>query len=253
MDNPTVSVIIPTYNAAPLTEAAVGSVLAQTFGDLEVIVVDDASPDGSGARLEGLMALDPRVRVYRQLRNSGPGPARNRALEAAQGRYLAFLDGDDLWEPEKLERQLSFMAQHGAVFSFTGYRVISSEGAELDCIDRIPPRIRYSDLLKNTVIGCSTVVLDRQGVGEVRFPDLRTSQDFALWLGILKVGHVAFGMSDLLTRYRITPRSNTRNKVLAALHVWNVMRHHEGLPLGRALWYFGNYAVRGLVKHLRAR
>lgn len=252
MSAPLVSVIIPTYNAAPLTEAAVQSVLAQTFQDFEIIVVDDASPDGSGARLEALTAVDARVRVFRQEQNGGPGPARNRGIREARGRYLAFLDGDDLWEPEKLERQLAFMAERGAVFSFTAYRVISLTGEVLDRIDQIPERMTYSDLLKNTVIGCSTVMLDRHSINNVEFTDIRTSQDFALWLSILKCGVVAHGMPNVLTSYRITPGSNTRNKWRAALHVWIVMRRCEKMPFLMAVWYFSNYAARGLVRYLKS-
>lgn len=249
---PLVSVIVPTYNAAALTEAAVHSVLAQTFGDLEVIVVDDASPDGFGARLEALTAFDPRVRVCRLARNVGAAGARNHGLAHAVGRYVAFLDGDDLWEPEKLERQLAFMARHGAAFAFTGLRVISAEGAEVNCIGRVPARMSYTDLLKNTAIACSTVVLDRQALGEIRFPDMRSRQDSALWYSLLRGGGHAFGLSEVLTSYRITPNSISRRKGRAALQFWRVLREHERLPLVRAAWYFANYAVRGAIKHLRA-
>lgn len=250
---PTVSVIIPTFNSAPLTEAAVRSVLAQTYRDLEVIVVDDASTDSSGPKLESLATLDPRVRVYRLEWNVGAAGARNHGLGLATGRFVAFLDGDDLWDADKLTRQLAFMAEQGAAFSFTGLRVISAKGVEVDRIERVPARMIYTDLLKNTAIACSTVVLDRQMLGEIRFPDMRTRQDSALWYSLLRGGGCAAGLSEVLASYRITPNSISRCKGRAALQFWRVLRDHERLPLLRAVWYFANYAVRATAKHFRAK
>jgi teichuronic acid biosynthesis glycosyltransferase TuaG len=111
----------------------------------------------------------------------------------------------------------------------------------------------YTDYLRNTAIGCSTVMLDRERVGDVRFPDIRTRQDFALWLSLLRAGHTAYGLDEILTSYRINPNSISRNKRKAAMQVWHVLRMHEQLPFLKAAWYFSNYAVRGLAKHLRAK
>lgn len=250
---PTVSVIIPTFNSASFTESAVRSVLAQTYRDFEVIVVDDASTDGSGTKLESLATWDPRIRVCRLGRNVGAAGARNHGLRLANGRFVAFLDGDDLWDADKLDRQLAFMVEQGAAFSFTGLRVISAKGIELDRIERVPARMIYTDLLKNTAIACSTVVLDRQMLGEIRFPDMRTRQDSALWYSLLRGGGFAAGLSEVLASYRITPNSISRCKRRAALQFWRVLRDHERLPLLRAVWYFANYAVRGAAKHFRAK
>ena len=250
---PTVSVVMPTYNAAPYVGAAISSVLGQTFGDLELIVVDDASTDGTQSIIEGLAAQDARIVFERSQVNQGAAVRRNQALALANGRFVAFLDGDDVWMADKLERQLAFMRSMDSAFSFTGYKVISAEGDELDRIPSMPARLDYPGLMKNTAIGCSTVILDRSKVGEVRFPDMRSRQDFVLWLTILKAGHEAYGLSEMLAAYRIAPGSISRNKRKAALQVWQVYRDRERLSLPRAAWYFANYAVRGLAKYLRAR
>jgi teichuronic acid biosynthesis glycosyltransferase TuaG len=250
---PIISVVVPTYNAESFVSAAIQSVLDQTFKNLELVIIDDASADGTPGLVAGLASKDARIVFERFSVNQGSAAARNRAMALSHGRYVAFLDSDDLWEPNKLERQMAFMEAQGAGFCYTGYRVISREGEELDVISSIPSRLGYSDYLKNTVIGCSTVMLDRERVGDVRFPDIRTRQDFALWLSLLRAGHTAYGLDEILTSYRINPNSISRNKRKAAMQVWHVMRRNERLPLLKATWYFGNYAVRGLLKHLRAR
>jgi teichuronic acid biosynthesis glycosyltransferase TuaG len=249
---PLVSVITPAYKAERYLPATIASVRAQTMQDWEMIIVDDNSPDGTRALLESAGRQDPRVRPECSTVNRGPGPTRNRALAQARGRYLAFLDADDLWDPVKLERQIGFMQEEQSAFSYCGYRVISAAGEPLGVVDEIPPRLGYADLLKNTIVGCLTVMLDRERVGPVEFPRLRTSQDLALWLAILKSGVTAHGLPEVLASYRIVGASNTRNKLGAARDVWSLYRDVERLPLVRRGWYFAHYAVHGLRKHLRS-
>lgn len=250
---PIVSVIMPSYNVYRFVEASIRSVLNQTFKNLELLVVDDGSTDSTSAIIEWLANSDPRISFEKSNINQGVAIARNRAIAKARGRYLAFLDADDLWEPTKLERQIEFMETNDVSFSFTGYKVISPEGQKLDYISKMPPLMGYKDLLKNTAIACSTVIIDRQKIRDVSFPDMKTRQDFALWLTLLRAGYYAFGMSEVLGSYRIAPNSLSRNKRKAASQVWRVYRETERLPLHRAIWYFSNYAIRGLAKHLRAR
>ncbi|HET7789082.1 MAG TPA: glycosyltransferase family 2 protein [Myxococcales bacterium] len=250
MSAPLVSVITPAYKAVGYLPATLASVQAQTMPDWEMIVVDDCSPDGTGGLLARVAREDGRIRAECATVNRGPGPTRNRALALARGRYLAFLDADDLWDPVKLERQIAFMEKERIAFSFSAYRVISARGEPLGVVDDIPALLGYADLLKNTIVGCLTVVLDREQVGEIAFPPLRSSQDLALWLAILKRGFVAHGLPEVLASYRIVGASNTRNKLGAARDVWALYRDVERLPLARRGWYFANYAVRGLRKHL---
>jgi teichuronic acid biosynthesis glycosyltransferase TuaG len=252
MSSPLVSVITPAYKAAAYLPATLASVRAQTMPDWEMIVVDDASSDGTADLLAAASRADPRVRAELSPVNRGSGPTRNRALALARGKYLAFLDADDLWDPVKLERQMTFMEKTRAPFSFSGYRVLSSDGQLLGVVDQIPERLEYGDLLKNSIVGCLTVVLDRRRVGPVEFPPLRTSQDLALWLAILKRGFAAHGLREVLASYRIVGSSATRNKLRAAREVWSLYRDTERLPVLRRSWCFAHYAVRGLRKHLRS-
>lgn len=246
---PVVSVITPAFRAAAYLEKTISSVRAQTFSDWEMIIVDDASRDGTAEILSSQSTIEPRIRWEIAPQNRGPGPTRNRALELARGRYVAFLDADDLWDPPKLQRQLTWMRSRGDAFTFTGYRVVSREGEVRGEISAIPEHMHYADLLKNTVIGCLTVVLDRDQTGPLSFPALRTSQDTALWLSLLKRGMVAVGIPEVLASYRLVGDSNTRNKLKAAKGVWELYRGHEHLSVPRCAWYFANYAIRGAMKH----
>ena len=246
---PSVSIITPAYNAARFLDATIRSVAEQSFSDWEMIVVDDCSPDETPAIAERWAKRDPRVRLIRMSKNAGPGAARNEALAEAQGRYVAFLDGDDLWRPQKLEVQISFMKETGATFSFTGYSIIDEQGRPVGRCVRAPERVDYRALLRNTIIGCLTVVLDRAQLEPLRMPMLRQHEDLTLWYDILKRGIVARGISQDLALYRIRRGSASRNKLRSALHMWKVYREVEGLSVPEALECFTSYAWRACLKN----
>jgi teichuronic acid biosynthesis glycosyltransferase TuaG len=251
--NPVVSVITPAFNAARFVGATIESVLAQTRDDWEMVVVDDCSADSTTAIVASLARKDRRIRLLKQSRNEGQGPARNVAMASARGRYVAFLDADDLWDPEKLERQLQFMQEHRHAFTYTSYRVITEDGELLGSVRHLPPSMGYRDMLKEQP-GCLTVMLDRAQLGPMRFPSFRRNQDGALWLQLLRSGAVrAYGLDMELASYRAVRTSVTSNKLKSARAVWEVMRGQEALALPVALWYFGHYAVRGLRKHVVTR
>lgn len=245
-----VSVITPTFNSTRFVEHTIQSVLAQTMPRWELVIVDDHSRDDTAALLRTLAAQDARIRVEILPTNQGPAAARNRAIELARGRYLAFLDSDDLWEPAKLERQLAFMQRCGCGFSFTGYHLIGEAGEILSKVARVPDQLTYEDYLRDTMIGCLTVMLDRQVIGEVRFPDLRTRQDTALWLQLLRLHGPARGLPEELARYRVVRHSISRNKWRAARQVWRVYREIEQLSLPKAGWCFVNYSWNALRRNL---
>jgi len=191
--------------------------------------------------------------VDRLPENRGAGYCRNRGLELASGRFVAFLDSDDRWHPEKLSRQLAFMDRKKTEFSFTGYEVISATGIWLSLAPAVPDEMSYEELLGNSLIGCSTVILDRAGLGEVRFPEMRTRQDFALWCTLLRDGRKAAGLADVLTQYRLSPSGISKNKFKGARQHWRVYREYLGLGLFKATRCFISYAWNASRKHRRYR
>jgi teichuronic acid biosynthesis glycosyltransferase TuaG len=251
--DPAVTVITPAFNAERYIGAAMGSVMAQTFPSWEMIVVDDCSSDGTWALVSARAEQEKRIRCVRMPTNSGSGPARNAALELARGRFVAFLDADDLWDEEKLDRQLRFMRTSGHAFTFTGYRVISESGKALGSAGPFPASIGYKEMLVEQP-GCLTVMLDRDKLGQFRFPPFRRNQDGALWLSLLRSGTLrAFGLDEELASYRAVPASISANKFKSALAVWQVMRRQERIPLLTAMSCFARYALRGTRKHLATR
>lgn len=248
--SPVVSIVTPAYNAAAYIDETIASVQSQTFADWEMWVVDDCSKDDTAARVAARAARDPRVRLIRQPRNGGPALARDAAVRAARGRYVAFLDSDDTWAPVKLEKQLAFMASRDAAVSFTSFRRINRDGSRVGDPVAIPPRLNYRQLLSNTALATSTVIVDRARTGTFRMTPTYYD-DFALWLDLLKRGVDAHGLSEDLMRYRVVGKSVSRNKFRSALWVWRTYRGVERLSWIDAAVCFAQYALRALWKYRR--
>ena len=245
-----VSIITPAFNSASFLAATIASVQAQTHGNWEMLIVDDCSSDNTVAIAENAAVSDPRVRLIRQSKNGGPAAARNAALEAAQGRWIAFLDSDDLWLPDKLEMQLAFHQNKAAKVSFTAFRRISADGQQTGHLINIPQAISYQQLLGNTAIATSTVMVDREKSGDFRMKAMYYD-DFGCWLDLLRGGDFAFGLQRDLMRYRVVGQSVSRNKKNSARQVWRTYRTVERLGLLRSCWCFANYAVNGYLKYRR--
>ncbi|HWX30707.1 MAG TPA: glycosyltransferase family 2 protein [Steroidobacteraceae bacterium] len=245
-----VSIVTPAYKAARFVGATIESVIAQDYLQWEMLVVDDRSPDDTAEIVARYAAADPRVKLIRQAENGGAAAARNAALEAARGRYVAFLDSDDVWMPGKLSLQLSFMREVGAGLSFTSFRRITQDGRRTGRLVSVPSSLDYASLLKNTAIVTSTVVIDRSAAGNIRMTKTYYD-DFVLWLGLLKRGVIARGLRLDLLRYRVVEQSISRNKVNSARQVWRTYRDIEGLGVLPAGWCFANYAGRAWLKYRR--
>ena len=245
-----VSIITPAYRAAATVERTIESVRAQTHGDWELLVADDCSPDDTRARVAEWARRDPRIRLIALERNGGPAAARNAALAQARGRWIAFLDSDDFWLPTKLERTLDHARRHGAALVFTGFRRIDRDETRVGRYIGVPRTLDYRQLLGNTAIATSTVLLDRQQTGEVRMQKVYYD-DFVCWLSILKRGLVAHGLDEDLMRYRVMAQSVSRNKKRSAQEVWKTYRDVEGLGALPAAWYFTRYAANALRKYGR--
>ncbi|HET8744127.1 MAG TPA: glycosyltransferase family 2 protein [Ramlibacter sp.] len=243
-----VSIITPAYKAAAYVGDTIASALAQSYGEWEMLIADDCSPDDTRAVVAQWAERDPRVRLLAMTRNGGPAAARNAALAQAQGRWIAFLDSDDLWLPAKLERSLAHAQANGAALVFTGFRRISFDGSRTGDYIGVPRTLTYRQLLGNTAIATSTVLIDRAQCGEVWMKPV-FYDDFACWLEILKRGFVAHGLDEDLMRYRVMPRSVSRNKKRSAQEVWKAYRQVEGLGPLTSAWHFTSYALHALRKY----
>lgn len=246
---PLVSIITPVYRCAGVVGETIQSVLAQTYPRWEMLIAEDCSPDNTREVIEKWTAIDPRIKLIKLDRNGGPAMARNAALSHAQGRWIAFIDSDDLWLPKKLEQCLEFARLHDAAFVFTGFRRIPSSGGEPGRYIGVPATLDYRQLLGNTVIATSTVMLDTSRTGPIRMRKTYYD-DFDCWLQILKTGITAYGLNTDLMRYRMMEKSVSRNKGKSAVKVWRAYRDLEGLSIPLSVWYFLQYAVRGVLKYL---
>ena len=247
MNNPLVSVITPAFNSEAFVSDTIQSVKNQTLKNWELIVVDDASQDQTWEKIQQAVASDERIVGIRLKENSGAAVARNTAIKAAKGRYIAFLDSDDLWFSEKLMRQIAFMEKSGTPFSFTAYQKMSENGEHQGSMG-VPYRVDYKSLLLSCSVGCLTAVYDTKYLGKLYMPLIRKRQDYALWLLILKKTQYGYGLNEVLAKYRLTPDSLSSSKRNAAAYQWQVYREIEKIPTVRALYFFSQYALRGLAR-----
>jgi teichuronic acid biosynthesis glycosyltransferase TuaG len=240
-----VSVVMPAYNSQGSLAQSVRSVLQQTYPNWELLIIDDASSDETLPLANQFAHDDERIHVISTRHNGGVADARNIGIGAAKGQYLAFLDSDDLWLPEKLKVQVSFMQSRNAAFSFTQYRRFGPGGMRGGPI-KIPERVNYTQLLRGNVIGCLTVMIDREKVTVVSMPKVG-HEDYAAWLRVLKHGIVAWGIQEDLARYRISSQSVSADKRHSAKWTWNIYRRIEKLSLLRSIWCFTNYSMRAIL------
>jgi teichuronic acid biosynthesis glycosyltransferase TuaG len=242
---PLVSVIMPAFNAETYIQESIESALAQTVGDIEVLVADDASTDRTRDLVDELGRRDPRIRLLRTEQRGGPAAARNRAIKVASGRYISFLDSDDIWLAHKLEQQINAMEANKSAFSFAGYEIIDSEGAIRDRVGA-PDVVTYHQLLSNNVIGCLTAIYDTAITGKVFAPSTARS-DFGLWLRVLRKVGEGQGINEILARYRIHSMSFSARKGHVARQNWRLYRQ-EGFGVLKSSWYFSNYVMTGGLK-----
>lgn len=241
--DPVVSVITPVFNAADVLTRTIASVQAQTFENWELILIDDGSTDESAATCAKLVAEDPRLRLFRQNANTGAAAARNAGLNAANGRYVAFLDADDEWLPTKLQEQLDFMRAKRAVFSYTDFWR-SGDGKKYHV--RVPDSVDRAELLKGNAIGCLTAMYDRDHFGNMQMPDLRMRQDWALWLLLLTQTERAYGLNKPLAVHHVHQGSLSSSLGKSIKANWVMYTEHLGLSAPRAAWYLGHHLMRRL-------
>lgn len=248
---PAFSVIVPFHNAAATLDQTLASLRAQTLTDWEAFLIDDASNDGSAEMVQGLAAQDPRLKVLHdpaQRSPRGPGRSRNLGLDRARGTFVAFLDADDIWYPEKLAQQQAAFVATGADIVFSSYRRVDARGRALGVV-RAAPRVVWADALGGNPIGCLTAAYRRQPHAAQRMIDLPMHEDYAFWLDLLRGGAVAAGLPQVLADYRVRRDSLSANKLRAAATVWSILGR-EPIGLAQRLRGFSAYAVNGLRRRL---
>ena len=245
-----ISIITPSFNSSKVIEQSITSVISQTFKDWELLVVDDCSNDNSIKKIEKFTEIDNRIKLISLDENVGAAEARNIAIRKAKGRFIAFLDSDDVWKNDKLEKQLDFMQSKGFAFTFTAYQPMTEDGKMMRSIISAPEYMTYKSYLRNTIIGCLTVMIDREKTGDFEMPNIRSSHDMALWLNLMKRGFNAYGLNESLAYYRIVSSSNTAKKWKAAKEVWEVYRNVEKLSLIYSIFNFIGYVYNAVKKRI---
>lgn len=248
-----VSIIVPVYNVERFILETIESVANQTYSHWELLLVEDGSIDGTVEVIEEYVRQkeEKRIRLICQPSNMGAAHARNRGLQEAKGRYIAYLDADDLWMPRKLELQLGFMEEQGAAFAFTGYEFADEKARGTGKVVRVPKTLNYRQALSNTTIFTTTVMFDTERISKelLEMPVMK-SEDTALWWKVLRNGYTAYGLNENLAMYRRAGKTLSSNKLEAILRIWKLYRDAEGLGILRSVWHFCFWAVRAVKRRV---
>lgn len=248
---PLVSIITPCYNSESFIALTIQSVLAQTFSRWEMLVIDDCSTDRSSVIVKDYEAKDSRIKYLKTVSPSrSPTQPRNLGIRAARGRYIAFLDSDDLWLPQKLEEQLENSDRNGVAIIFSNYEKINKDGTRSGRKVIAPSNVDYSCLLKGNCIGCLTGMYDTAKVGKMFFKNVR-HEDYVLWLEILRKGYKAQNTNTVAALYRVGNLSVSSNKLKILSWQWNILRNEEHLPIYKAVYFYAHYAVRAFMKIMK--
>ncbi|MBQ6532968.1 MAG: glycosyltransferase family 2 protein [Solobacterium sp.] len=255
MQDALISIITPVYNAESYIETAFSAVLQQTWQNWEWILVDDCSGDQSAEIIRRRIADHPgyaeRIRLIALPENGGAANARNTGVKAADGRYIAFLDADDMWQPDKLAEQLRFMQEKNAAFSYHSYEFGKEDGTPTGRVVRAVEELTYDMALTRTIIFTSTVMFDMEKMSreEIMMPHC-PSEDTALWWQLLRNGYTAYGLDKNLAVYRRPAKSLSSNKLVALERIWYLYREREHLSLIRSVFCFIGWAYRATARRL---
>lgn len=253
INTPLVSIITPVYNAERFLQDTIKSVQNQTYGNWELLFIDDQSSDDSVSLIKEARQADKRIKLIQMPQNGGVAKARNAGTQAAKGRYIAFLDADDLWEKEKLQKQVDFALKNNASFVYSSYRFADENGKPTAAPVAVPSKINYSQALRNHIIWTSTVLLDTEQISKdlMMMPDVRRGQDAATWWQILReTGASAHGIVEPLALYRRTNDSLSANKLKAVKRTWYLFRDVEKLNLLESCYSFCFYGYNALKKRV---
>lgn len=244
-----ISIIMPAYNAEKTIGTAIKSVIRQTFKDWELLVINDQSTDKTKQEILFWAEQDERIFYIENSYNMGVAQTRNRGIAQAKGKWIAFLDSDDLWEPDKLTEQIKWIKKYKAKLVFTGSAFIDKSGRKLDYFLEVPEKVSFRKLLKQNIISCSSVLIEKKLLLKYPMAERGMHEDYAVWLSILKNERIiAYGINRPLLIYRISTTSKSGNKKKAALMHWRVYRYLE-LPLIPSAYYFLWYVIKNFKKY----
>ena len=252
MDAKLVSIIMPSYNCGQYVEDTIRSVQAQTYQNWEIIFMDDCSPDDTVRRVSVLREKDPRIKLFQNKSNSGAAVSRNNALREAKGRWIAFLDSDDIWEPEKLEKQVQFMEENGYSFSYTGYQEIDSYSKPTGVFISGPKHVSKQGMYNFCWPGCLTVMYDASKIGLVQIEDIKKNNDYAMWLKVCKKAD-CYLLPEVLAKYRRGRAGSVSTHGITTMIGWHykLWREAEKRSVIASLWLTGVNLVCGLYKKKR--
>lgn len=247
-----VTIVTPSWNSEKYISEAIKSVQGQTYQNWEMIIVDDCSTDRSTEIIEHFSQQDHRIKLLKQQKNAGAAKARTRSMMAGTGRFVAYLDADDIWKPDKLKKQIQFMREKDCGFSCTSYEVIDDKGNPKNKYVYMLPKVDYVGFLTNNLLQTVGIMVDTEKVDKklLIMPDLRRRQDAATWLQILKAGYQCYGMEDVLAEYRRTQGSLSSNKIKAVKGIWYLYRNIEELSFPFSCYCFGRYAFKAVWKRI---
>lgn len=245
--NDLVSVITPCYNAKRFIEQCINSVIDQSYKNWEMIICDDCSSDDSKQIIQKYISIDKRIKLIQLTKNKGVANARNEAIKSAKGRYIAFLDSDDVWISEKLQKQLDFMQKNNLSFTYSSYDLIDEEGRFIGNFD-IKGEITYKSMLKTCSVGCLSAIYDTKILGKLYMQN-QGHEDYVLWLRIMKKINTTKGLNESLAKYRISKKSLSSNKFKSASWQWKIYRKIEKLNIFLSLYYFAHYVYNGFIKY----
>lgn len=246
---PLVSVVMPAYNKEKYIAKAINSVIDQTIADWELIVIDDCSTDGTRDVIAALAANDPRIRFVCNEVNLGAAGTRNKALDMCRGEYVALLDADDIWYPEKLAKQIALLRESDADLAYSSYKVIRKGDKEISSDYIVPEKVSLRDMLRQNWIGCSTVLMTGTVARSCRFTAEFYHEDYVFCLQMLQHGARFVGVTDVLGEYSYYPDSRSGNKLASAKSRWDVYRRYMKLSVAGCLWYMLQYAIGGVLKY----
>ena len=247
-----VSIIMPTYNSEKYIIETLKSVQNQTYQNWELVIIDDHSTDNTVKIINNFKKNDNRINLIVLNKNYGASNARNIALKNTTGRYISYLDSDDLWKTNKLTRQIEFMQKNNYSFCCSSYEVIDDIGRKINKVIHMPMQINYNQYLKYNILQTIGIMVDIQVVNKelLIMPNIHIGEDAATWLQVLKAGHVCYGLDEILAEYRRRKGSLSSNKFISVIYAWNLYRKIEKLPFLYSLYCFLRYALLAIYKRI---